>query len=102
VDILRDKRAVGRRPLPLGDRSAIDGLIATHSVVMDTTARDLWVSEGPHATGRFIRFDLRELLADGYRPSGPPHVESLPADDITRDGRYDAWVRAGASHQGAE
>jgi hypothetical protein len=102
VDILRDKRAAGGGTLPLGHRSAIDALIATHSVVMDTTGRVLWVSEGPHVTGRFIRFDLRELLADDYHPSGPPHVESLPADDITTDGRYDAWVRAGENHQGAE
>jgi hypothetical protein len=102
VAILRDKRGLGDSELPLGHRSAIDALIATHSVVMDATARVLWVSEGPHAAGRFLRFDLRELLDPGYRPHGPARVEALPADDIVADGRYDAWVRAGAQHQGAE
>jgi isopenicillin-N N-acyltransferase-like protein len=102
VDILRDKKGADGNELPLGHRSAIDALIATHSVVMDTTARTVWVSEGPHATGRYVRFDLMELLAPGYRPNGPARVEALPADDIVDDGRYDAWVADGTLHAGAQ
>lgn len=102
VEILRDKRAADGASLGLGHRSAIDALIATHSVAIDLSARELWVSEGPHATGRFVRFDLRELLDPEFAPSGPPRVESLPVDDIVTDGRYDAWVAAGAPHEGAE
>ena len=98
VAILRDKQALGNRPLPLGHRAAIDALIATHSVVMDATARVLWVSEGPHAAGRFLRFDLTELLAPGYQPAGPARVETLPPDDILTDGRYDRWVNRGSPH----
>jgi len=103
VEILRDKQAVGGGPLPLGHRAAIDALIATHSVVMDTTARVLWVSEGPHAAGRFLRFDLVELLARGYQPLGPPPVDPsavnrVPADDILTDGRYPSWVQSGSPH----
>jgi hypothetical protein len=102
VAVLRDKRALGGVELPLGHRSAIDGLIATHSVVMDTTGRELWVSEGPHASGRYVRFALTELLASGYRPEGPAPVETLPGDDIAEDGRYEGWVGAGSPHPGAE
>jgi hypothetical protein len=102
LNILRDKRTTDNQPLPLGHRSAIDALISTHSIVMDTTGRVLWVGEGPHLTGRFVRFDLAELLAPGYRPSGPARVETLPEDDIVRDGRYDAWVEAGSRHSGVE
>ncbi|HHH29286.1 MAG TPA: hypothetical protein ENK57_13210 [Polyangiaceae bacterium] len=98
VAVLRDRRAPSGAELPLGHRDAIDALIATHSVVMDTTERVLWVSEGPHATGRFVRFDLQDLLDRDYRPSGPARVESLPSDDIRRDGRYDQWVKRGQSH----
>jgi isopenicillin-N N-acyltransferase-like protein len=98
VEILRDKRAVGGGPLPLGHRAAIDALIATHSVVMDITDRVLWVGEGPHAAGRFLRFDLVELLGPSYRPSGPTTVEALPADDILNDDRYDEWVQSGSPH----
>jgi isopenicillin-N N-acyltransferase like protein len=96
--ILRDKQAAGGEALPLGHRHAIDALIATHSLVMDVTSRVLWVSEGPHAMGRFLRFDLRELLRPDYRPTGPASVESLPSDDIAEDGRYDQWVRDGSTH----
>lgn len=102
VSILRDKRGAGGVELALGHRSAIDALIATHSLVMDTTARQLWLSEGPHATGRFVRFDLRELLDPAYEPDGPPAVETLPEDDIVSDGRYERWVEAGSPHAGAE
>jgi hypothetical protein len=69
IAILRDKRALGGAPLPPGDRRAIDALIATHGVVMDATARVIWVSEGPHLSGRFIRFDVGRLLAPGYDPT---------------------------------
>jgi isopenicillin-N N-acyltransferase-like protein len=96
--MLRDKRGAGNAKLPLGHRSAIDALIATHSAVMDTTARVMWVNEGPHATGRYLRFDLRKLLAEEYRPSGPADVDGLPADTIVADGSFAAWQDAGATH----
>lgn len=102
VSVLRDKRAPDGSELPLGDRSAIDALIATHSVVLDATGRSLWVSEGPYATGRFVRFDLEELLDPDFQPRGPAVVESLPQDDIRDDGRYNAWQAAGRPHSGAE
>ncbi len=66
VAILRDRSGVGDVPLPLGNRNAIDALIATHSVVADLTARVVWVSEGPHALGAYRRIDLGARL--GGRP----------------------------------
>jgi hypothetical protein len=80
IAVLRDKRAPGDLPLPPGDRRAIDANIATHGVVMDTTAGVLWVSEGPHLRGRFIRFDLRRLLAQGYDPRSENDVVASSAD----------------------
>ena len=98
VSILRDKRAAGGDNLSLGHRDAIDGLLATHSVAMNLSTRELWVSEGPSTLGRFVRFDLGKLLNPRYRPSGPPRVQTIEADPIVRDGRYDAWKQAGAQH----
>jgi len=102
VEILRDKRGAGDVTLPLGHRSAIDGLIATHSVVMDATARTLWVSEGAHATGRFVRFDLRQLLDPSYEPGAPEPLMTIGEDAIVHDGRLEAWRQAGSPHEGAE
>ncbi|MGZ3418325.1 MAG: C45 family autoproteolytic acyltransferase/hydrolase [Polyangiales bacterium] len=90
VAALRDRKAPDGSPLPLGDRRAIDALIATHGVVMDTTDRSLWVSEAPHLLGRFVRFDLKKLLADGFDPAGDPNtIEAIPEDPMLTDGSYD-------------
>jgi len=62
IALLRDQRAPGGAELPRGDRRAIDAQIATHAVVIDATERIMWVSEGPHLAGRFVRFDVGRLL----------------------------------------
>jgi hypothetical protein len=100
VEILRDKKGPGGVERPLGDRRSIDALIATHAVVMDATTRTLWVSEGPHLVGRFVRFDLWRLLDPRYDPAGDLAVPTLPADPIGASGAYDAWLRAGSPHGG--
>lgn len=81
IGILRDRRAAGGRALSPGDRRALDAGIATHSVVADATARVLWVAEGPHTDGRYVRFDLRELLdPDRPAPRQAPVPETLAPD----------------------
>jgi isopenicillin-N N-acyltransferase-like protein len=80
IAILRDKRGPGDVALPPGDRRAIDADIATHGVVMDTTARIIWVSEGPHLKGRFVRFDVGRLLSPGYDPRAENEVVTSTAD----------------------
>ncbi|MGK3985656.1 C45 family peptidase [Sorangium sp. So ce136] len=103
VDVLRDRRGPGGVPLPLGDRRAIDALIATHAVVMDATARVLWVSEGPHLAGRFLRFDLARLLDPAFDPArDTAEPEALPEDPLLTRGDYAAWERAGSPHPGGE
>ena len=102
VSLLRDRSARGGGELPLGHRSAIDALIATHAVVMDTTRRSLWVSEGPHALGRFVRFDLRELLDPAFEPRGAASVEAVPAAPLLASGQFSAWRERGAPHEGVE
>ena len=91
VAMLRDRSAADGAPLPLGDRRAIDALIATHGVVFDATTRALWVSEAPHLLGRFVKFDLARLLADDYTPEREPTAEvtTIPADPLLTSGRYD-------------
>lgn len=101
VGVLRDRRALGGEALPLGDRKAIDALIATHGVVMDATARAMWVSEGPHLVGRFIRFDVAKLLDPAFEPRPDDDVTAIPEDPIASGGQYDSWVSAG-SHHGRE
>ena len=90
--LLRDRDAADGSSLQLGDRRAINALIATHGVIMQTGPRVLWVSESPHLLGRFRAFDLRRLLAPDYDPEHDSAAgETLPEDDLLSSGRYTAW-----------
>jgi hypothetical protein len=90
LGILRDHGCAGDRICPLGDRRAIDALIATHGIVADTTDKVLWVSAGPHLSGHFTRFDLKTIFAEGHVPETDFDVKMIPDDPILHDGRYEA------------
>ena len=75
LEILRDKKTAGGEPLGLGNRNAIDALLATHSVLVDATTLTLWVSQGPHCLGRYIGYDLRKELLGDERPNPPDLAE---------------------------
>ena len=89
--ILRDRRGLGGAPLPLGNRNAVDALIATHSVVADLTAGVLWVSEGPHTLGSYRRIDVRARLA-GTATQGEEASGDFPAEPFLTDGGYERYV----------
>ncbi|MDQ2647332.1 MAG: hypothetical protein M3020_26245, partial [Myxococcota bacterium] len=95
VALLRDRRGVGGGELPLGDRRAIDALIATHGVVMDTGRRVLWVSEAPHLLGRFVGFELDRVFTPDYDPR-KNELASLPADALLTSGEYSRYERGQA------
>ena len=87
-----DPRAggLGDQPLGLGNRNALDALIATHSVVVDATDLILWVGIGPHALGRYVGFDLRRELLGQDRPQPP----ELPEDPIQHSEDFRAYGQA--------
>jgi isopenicillin-N N-acyltransferase like protein len=94
--LLRDRAAPDGSALALGDRRAINALIATHGVIMETGPRVLWVSESPHLLGKFRPFDLRRLLAEDYDPANDSAVgEALPEDPLLSSGEYAAWKGKG-------
>jgi isopenicillin-N N-acyltransferase like protein len=91
VSLLRDRLGPGDTQLALGDRSAINALIATHGVVMDTKRRILWVSESPHLLGRFVAFDLKRALAADYDPADAPELDTISEDPLLTSGDYARW-----------
>lgn len=91
VDLLRDRKGPGDAPLELGNRDAINALIATHGVVMDTKQRVLWVSESPHLLGRFVAFDLKRLLAPDYDPALAAPSEVTGEDPLLTSGEYERF-----------
>ena len=97
VAMLRDHACAGGVKCELGDRRSIDAIIATHGIVADTTDRVLWVSAGPHLSGKFVRFDLRAIFAKGHDPAADPEPGLIAEDPILFDGRFEAGrARAGA------
>jgi isopenicillin-N N-acyltransferase-like protein len=66
--------------------------------VFDATARAVWVSEGPHLVGRFVKFDVGKLFAPSYEPRVDEPLETAPADSILASGAYTSWVGAGSRH----
>ncbi len=76
--ILRNRTALDDEPLGLGNRNAIDALIATHGVVVDLTEMVLWVSQGPNLTGPFAAVDLKPIFAIPLASMQQP--EPIPAD----------------------
>jgi hypothetical protein len=81
VQLLRDRATVRGEALPLGDRRAIDALIATHGVVFESRSKRVWVSESPHLLGKFVALDAAALF------SPPPGrateaAASLPEDPL--------------------
>jgi hypothetical protein len=78
LGILRDKGIDEHgQPLALGNRKAIDALIATHSVVFDGHEQVLYVSQGPAVSGPFSGFDLRASFAQRHPVLA---ARTLPAD----------------------
>jgi tetratricopeptide (TPR) repeat protein len=80
VAILRDRQGPGDKELALGSRSAINPMIATHSVVADVTAGVLWVSSGPHQLGAYDAY----TIANFGSVVAPP----IPADGALDSGLY--------------
>jgi isopenicillin-N N-acyltransferase like protein len=87
LEILRDHGCAGDPACRIGDRRAIDALIATHGIVADATDRVLWVSVGPKLSGRFVRVDLGSLLAPDHDPSADGDPETMPEDPILKRGQ---------------
>jgi len=74
LSILRDKGD----QLNIGNRSAIDPLIASHSFIYDLSSRSLFVSSGPALTGQYIGYNLEKSFSQKY----PVKINSLPSDPL--------------------
>lgn len=85
LGILRDK-GIGPdgRPLHLGNRQAIDALIATHAVIYDGIRHWLYVSQGPALVGPFLGYDLKKSFSE----KKPIYIGSLPYDPQVTDSQY--------------
>jgi isopenicillin-N N-acyltransferase-like protein len=86
LSFLRDKGEIDGKPLPLGNRQAIDAQIATHSVIYNEEKNELFVSQGPSLAGAFSGFDL----AASFQKREPVPTRILPRDPLVSDATYQA------------
>jgi len=102
VAMLRDRSGVGDAVLPLGNRNAVDALLATHSVVADLTERVIWVSEGPNTLGPYRRIDLAARLRHGEDAARGEAEGDIAPDPLLTDERYERYCLGTRSRAGAE
>jgi predicted choloylglycine hydrolase len=84
LNVLRDKGEAFGKPLTLGNRRAIDALIAAHSVIYNAPDGIFYVSQGPGVSGAFTGFDLRASFAARM----PVAVKTLPRDPLVSDVQF--------------
>lgn len=81
---LRDKGEMNGTSLSLGNRRAIDPLIAAHSVIFNAENEILYVGQGPGVSGAFTGFDLKT----SFRNRRPEAVRFLPRDPLVSDSLF--------------
>lgn len=81
LKILRNKGEANGKPLHLGNRRAIDALIATHAVIFNSAENILYVSQGPGVSGPMVGFDLEASFQKQY----PVSTSILGRDEIVTD-----------------
>ena len=86
LTVLRDKGDDHGHSRPLGDRQAIDALIAMHSVIYDPLRQLFFVGTGPSVSGRFLGYDLKQ----SFHTRTPVRAGELPADPLVSPQIYDA------------
>ncbi len=89
LSVLRDRAGPGGKDVGLGNRGAVDALIATHSIIIDATERVLWVSCSPHTLGRYLRVPIDAILAPDFAPSDEG---ALPEDPLLASGAFERHV----------
>jgi isopenicillin-N N-acyltransferase like protein len=88
LDILRDKGVdKNSAPLHLGNRRAIDALIAAHGILFDSKSQTLYVGEGPSMSGAFRAYDIQKTFAQ----KTPVEKEALPADKAVSKEQYQTF-----------
>lgn len=80
LKILRDKKVEGGINVGMGNRNAIDGGIATHSVIMNLTQGKLWVGIGPQTFGRYLVVDVFKSLKAG--PEGAQRMQRVKSENL--------------------
>ena len=79
------RRILDYKPLGLGNRNAIDGLIACHAVIIDATAGEMWQTPpGRMRKAEFIGINVSAMLGRNANAENPG-IACLPRTRIPAD-----------------
>ncbi len=91
LQVLRDKGVdENGAPLNLGNRKAIDALIATHSVIYDPMREVFYVGKGPAVVGLFKGYDLKA----SFTQQRPVVIDGLPQDPTVTPEEFNSLKEA--------
>jgi hypothetical protein len=97
IDFLRDRNSVDGHALPLGDRRAINALIAAHGVVFDLTDKRIWVGGTPTLIGQYYELSLDALFDENTALVGElDHAKRVLADPLLYSAEYVEYRKAHA------
>lgn len=88
-DILRDRKGRGGKDIGIGNRNTIDAGICSHSVIMNVTSGEMWVSSAPHTYGAYIYVPIERTLKAGVKAAvSMRHSKQM---NLPRDARAPEW-----------
>jgi hypothetical protein len=86
ADILRDYKGMEDEDIGLGNEKAINQFIAHHSVIFKPEERLVWVSAPPYPLGKYLCYDLKDILEEGNQGNLLDDVDvpekNLPEDNF--------------------
>ena len=87
--ILRDRKGRGGKDIGIGNRNAIDAGICSHSVIMNVSTGEMWVSRAPHTYGEYVYVPVARTLKAGAKAAVSMRHSSQM--NLLRDPRAPEW-----------
>ena len=82
ASVLRDTRGLSGERIGYCNELAVNQLLAMHSVIFRPAERKIWVSTSPWQCGRFVCYDLDDVLASDFTSSVQIEDEAVPEDSF--------------------
>ena len=82
ANILRDTLSADDTPLGMGNEMALNQMIAHHSVIFKPAELKMWVSTSPWQMGKYVCYDLKQIIQDQSKTFAPTDSLTIAADSF--------------------
>lgn len=80
ASVLRDTRGLSGERIGYCNELAVNQLLAMHSVIFRPAERKIWVSTSPWQCGRFVCYDLDDVMESDFTSEVQVKGETIPED----------------------